>query len=62
MNVGKVIRERIRQKLAGVEVDADVNAAIAANVGEPGGTTSVTNTSTATAGNRREEEPERPPA
>lgn len=62
MNVGKVIRERIRQKLAGVEVDADVNAAIAANVGEPGGTTSVTSTSTAAAGSRREEEPERPPA
>lgn len=49
MNVKKVIQERIRRRTQGLDVEADVNAAVAANVGERGRTTSVSSTSTATA-------------
>lgn len=50
MNIKKVIRERIRHNVAGVDLDADVNAVVAANVGEKRQTTSVSSTSTASAG------------
>ena len=59
MNVKKVIRERIRERVAGVDLDADVNAAVAANVGERGQRTVVSSTSSAVAG-RTTEKPERP--
>jgi hypothetical protein len=36
MNVRKLIQRRIRSKEKGVDLFADVNAAIAANVGETG--------------------------
>jgi hypothetical protein len=42
MNVRKLIQRRIRHSGGGVDVVADVNAAIAANVNEPGGSSSVT--------------------
>ncbi len=38
MNVRKLIQERIRHSSDGVNVVGDVNAAIAANVNEPGPT------------------------
>ena len=36
MKVRKVIRKRIRQQGKGSQVDADINAVVAANVNEPG--------------------------
>jgi hypothetical protein len=41
MNVRHLIRRRIRHKSGSVEVQGDVNAVVAANVGEQGGSTSV---------------------
>jgi hypothetical protein len=41
MNVRKVIKKRIRRVDEGVSVVGDLNAAIAANVGERGSTSSV---------------------
>jgi hypothetical protein len=49
VNVKKVIHERIRRRVEGLDLDADVNAVVAANVGERGQTTSVSSTSSATA-------------
>ena len=60
VDIKKVIHERLRRRVAGLDLDADVNAAIAANVGESGQTTSVSSTSTATAGTRPKQEHERP--
>lgn len=50
MSLAKVIRSRIRRNVAGVDFDADVNAAVAANVGEHGQTTSVSSSSATSAG------------
>jgi hypothetical protein len=50
VNLAKVLRKRIRRNLSGVGVDADVNAVVAANVGEQGQTTSVFSGSNAAAG------------
>jgi hypothetical protein len=36
VNSKKVIRKRIRRDEPGLQVDADVNAVVAANVNEPG--------------------------
>jgi hypothetical protein len=41
MSLRHLIRRRIRRKDGGVEVQGDVNAVVAANVGENGGSTSV---------------------
>ncbi len=41
MNVRHLIQRRIRRKTGGVDVQGDVNAVIAANVGERGSLTSV---------------------
>jgi hypothetical protein len=41
MNVHKLIQKRIRAAVGGARVESDVNAAIAANVGEPQSTTQV---------------------
>ena len=55
VNIKKVIRERIRESAAGVDLDADVNAVVAANVGERGQTTSVSSSSRASASSRPKE-------
>ncbi len=39
MRVAKIIRRRIRKQTKGVDFVGDVNAAVAANVGERGGAT-----------------------
>jgi hypothetical protein len=44
MNIRKVIQERIRRSAGGVEVDSDVHAVVAANVGEQGAVTHVSST------------------
>jgi hypothetical protein len=41
MRLAEVIRRRIRKRSDGVDLVGDVNAAVAANVGERGGTTHV---------------------
>jgi hypothetical protein len=41
VNSKKVIRKRIRRDEPGLQVDADVNAVVAANVNEPGSRTKV---------------------
>ena len=55
MNLANVIRERIRGNVAGLELDADVNAVVATNVGERGQTTEFSSRSTASAGLRAAE-------
>jgi ABC-type polysaccharide/polyol phosphate transport system ATPase subunit len=39
VNIQKILRRRIRERLGGVDVDGDVNAVISANVGEQGSLT-----------------------
>jgi hypothetical protein len=41
MRFAEVIKKRIRKRSDGVDLAGDVNAAVAANVGERGGTTHV---------------------
>jgi hypothetical protein len=43
MNIRKIIERRIRHRTEGVDLAADVNAVIAANVGEPGAVTTASN-------------------
>jgi hypothetical protein len=45
MQIRKIIQERIRGGIGGTKVDGDVNASIAANVGERGAVTRVSSTS-----------------
>jgi hypothetical protein len=45
MRVAQIIRRRIRNRSDGVDFAGDVNAAIAANVGERGGATHVSSSS-----------------
>jgi hypothetical protein len=47
MRIAKLIQRRIRQAAGGVEYSGDVNAAIAANVGEHSATTSAVSRTTA---------------
>jgi hypothetical protein len=47
MQVRKIIQRRLRGRRGGVDLAADLNAAIAANVGEHGQTTHVSSRSTA---------------
>jgi hypothetical protein len=49
VNVRKVIRERIRRSSGGVNVNSDVHAVVAANVGERGKVTHVSSTQRSTA-------------
>jgi hypothetical protein len=42
MNIRKVINRRLRREGGGMNVAADVNAVVSANVGEPGGSVSRT--------------------
>ena len=53
MQIRKLIEHRIRKRLEGANVDADVHAAVAANVGEQGAVTSVSSQQTATAGEQK---------
>jgi hypothetical protein len=46
MNIRKVIQRRIRHASDGVDVAGDVNAAVSANVNEPGQTTHVSSKQT----------------
>lgn len=57
MNIAKLIQERIRARATGVQVDGDVNAVVAANVGERGQVTKVTSTqrSSTSSGSARNE-------
>ena len=53
MQVRKIIRRRLRSRGGGVDLAADLNAAIAANVGEQGQTTNVSSRSTAASDKER---------
>jgi hypothetical protein len=48
MNVRKLIQRRIRRSSGGVQVDSDVNAVVAANVGERGAVTHASSTQRST--------------
>jgi hypothetical protein len=50
MNIRKIVNERFRKQLGGVDVAADVNAVIAANVGEKDQVTQVSSRQEASAG------------
>jgi hypothetical protein len=54
MNVRKLIQERIRRSSGGVQVDSDVNAVVAANVGERGAVTHVSSTQRSAKSSTRE--------
>jgi hypothetical protein len=47
MNLRQVIQRRIRKKGRGVDMQGDINAVVAANVNERGGSTSVSSRQTA---------------
>jgi hypothetical protein len=53
MQIRKLIERRIRHKAGGVNVDSDVNATIAANVGERGAVTKASSRQTASADQKR---------
>ena len=50
MNVRKIIQKRLRGAAGGTRFDSDVNATIAANVGERGAVTRVSSTQRAESG------------
>jgi hypothetical protein len=54
MNIRKVIQKRIRRASGGVKVDSDVNAVVAANVGERGAATHVSSTQRSTKSSAQE--------
>jgi hypothetical protein len=56
MQIRKLIERRIRQRTGGVDLDADVNATVAANIGERGTVTKVSSTQTASAGQKPRED------
>jgi hypothetical protein len=56
MHIRKLIERRIRQRTGGVDLDADVNATVAANIGERGTVTKVSSTQTASAGQKPRED------
>ncbi len=53
MNPRKVIDRRIRRRMAGLDVQGDVNAVVAANVNEPGESTAVSSKQTVVHRSRR---------
>jgi hypothetical protein len=53
MKIGKTVQRRIRRRSGGIDLVSDVNAAIAANVGESG--SSVVSVSSRQATHREEE-------
>ena len=46
MQINKIIRRRIRERLGDVDLAGDVNAVVAANVNEPSSTTHVSSRQT----------------
>ncbi len=56
MQIRKLIARRHRHRGPGTSIDAEVNAAIAANVGESGSVTKVSSKQTAKAGGKRPED------
>jgi hypothetical protein len=60
VQIRKLIERRIRARLGGANVDADVHATVAANVGERGAVTTSSSRQTASAGEQKP--PERPGA
>lgn len=44
MNIRRIIEKRVRERLAGVDVERDTHVAVAANVGEDGAVTAVSST------------------
>jgi hypothetical protein len=59
MNIRKLIQERIRRSSGGVQVESDVNAVVAANVGERGAVTHVSSTQRATKSSEQERDDSR---
>ena len=57
MRIAKLIQRRLRESSGGVQVSSDVNAAVAANVGERGQTTTVSSTQQATTSSEQRTEP-----
>jgi hypothetical protein len=58
MQLRKVIRRRIHRAFGGVDLQGDVNAVVAANVGERSQTTHVSSRSTAASSQSRHDEGE----
>jgi hypothetical protein len=56
MQIRKLIERRVRQRAGGTELEADVNATVAANIGERGAVTKVSSTQTASAGQKPRED------
>ena len=52
MQLRKAIERKLRRSLEGVDVESDVHAVVAANVGERGRVTKVSSRQTATAGSK----------
>jgi hypothetical protein len=52
MQIRKLIERRIRRAGGGVSVDSDVNAVVAANIGEQGAVTRVSSTQRSAAGSK----------
>jgi hypothetical protein len=59
MNIRKLIQERIRRSSGGVQVESDVNAVVAANVGERGAVTHVSSTQRSTKSSEQERDDSR---
>ena len=55
MNIRKVIQKQIRGSSAGINLDSDVHAVVAANVGEQGKVTHVSSTQDSTADSKTSE-------
>ena len=58
MQFRKIIQSRIHKTARGIDLQGDLNAAIAANVGEPGQTTHVSSRSTAVSAQAKRDEGE----
>jgi len=52
MQIRKLIERRLRRRAGGVNVDSDVHAVVAANVGERGAVTRASSKQTASAGSK----------
>jgi hypothetical protein len=55
MQIRKLIERRIRRSGGGINVESDVNAVVAANVGEQGAVTHVSSTQRSAAGSKSSE-------
>jgi hypothetical protein len=57
VKIEKVIRRSLRRRGGGIDVAGDLNAVVAANVGERGQTTKVSSSASAFAGSSKHAEP-----